>query len=111
LAPSLGAPGLRRAVVLRPGRELSAHARTARGLDRGPPCAPDRRRPLARGWIMSGAGVPVAALPPAGERGLPRAFRRPWSPLWIAFVSWQWWDELVRRFASAGAADLPERGI
>jgi len=60
---------------------------------------------------MSDVGVPIAALPAAGERGLPRAFRRPWSPLWIAFVSWQWWDELVRRFASAGAADLPEKGI
>jgi hypothetical protein len=61
---------------------------------------------------MSGFGAPgVEAMQPAGERGLPRAFRRPWAPLWIAFVAWQWWDELGRRLASAGSADLPESSL
>lgn len=58
---------------------------------------------------MSGSGVTgVAAMPAPGEHGLPRAFR-PWcSPVWIAFVGYQWWVEIGQQLVGSLPADAPE---
>jgi hypothetical protein len=36
---------------------------------------------------------------------MPRAFHPAWSPLWIAFVGYQWWVEIGRQLADALPAE------
>ena len=48
-----------------------------------------------------------AAVPPERERGVRRAFHRVFSPLWIAFVAYQWWAEVQRRIEESLPAQVP----
>ena len=57
---------------------------------------------------MSSAGVvPAAGASAARDRQMPRAFRALWSPLWIAFVAYQWWVEIEQWLLAAVADDVP----
>jgi hypothetical protein len=38
---------------------------------------------------------------------MPRAFHPLWSPVWIAFVGYQWWVELGQQLAGSLPADSP----
>jgi hypothetical protein len=54
------------------------------------------------------AVVDAAVVPLERGPGMPRAFHRLWSPLWIAFVGYLWWHQLERQLAVALPADSPE---
>jgi len=47
----------------------------------------------------------AAAFAPARGQGMPRAFHPAWSPLWIAFVGYQWWVEIGQQLAGALPAE------
>ena len=56
-------------------------------------------------------GIGAMAMPvaPAGRgREIPRAFHPAWSPVWIAFVGYQWWVEIVQQLAGSLPADAPQ---
>ena len=57
---------------------------------------------------MSPAAVlETGTLPVAREREMPHAFHPAWSPVWIAFVGYQWWAEIGQQLAGSMPVDAP----